>query len=743
MKNVPKKTLIAKKKAEMTADEYFESKSFKDHLVEMFKFMTRCKKKPLITYGNFGDETAGTDGRQVLLNWNNPIQKEFPTLKLKIQSVLGLFYHEIGHILFTDFTTDNGFVQEIKTEGKLNVKVDGLLEQEKEDLEYFLEIHPEYRGYISMKYHTIKNVIEDVWMEGKLAKDFPGNVKTALVMLRTKLVDTSPILKDMVENEDFKDSNISLNLVLCYASAGVIPNPHGLVTEHTILLDNMKPYIDAGIACDDVWGRIIHSSNILLCMWQTIKDEIEEQEEQERQQQQQQQNGQQQNGSNGSSSNQQSEQSSGGNENSSSSVSQKVAEQLKEKQQQQVSNSSNLNEEAKTSQHYRGEKAEKEKSEEKSASAGSEGSEKEESNATDTEGGLPASNDIREEVSDNLENSKRFSESQGKGTAEALNQGGEVNYEEMAFSTNDGIGSKVAASLEQCAEEVVNTQLLNDSQREFVKEINDIPFTNIHKGVRFDISRHTNVNDSDIKEYNSMGDVLKYSKALQKALEESLKRKPAGIDRRHWIGKGLDKNNLYDRQKKVFYKKNIPNESSLAVSVLIDQSGSMGGRKIIEATRLSVVLEDFCRNFNIPLSITGHSWRGHCVNYDIYKDFDDIDGKDKYRLMQISSRGCNRDGAALQYCGEHLLKRPEEKKLLILISDGQPNANEYYGEAAKEDLKAIKKHLKNRGVELFAAAIDDDKEYIKAIYGNGFLDMSDLSKLPKTMVRLIESFMDI
>ena len=228
---------------------------------------------------------------------------------------------------------------------------------------------------------------------------------------------------------------------------------------------------------------------------------------------------------------------------------------------------------------------------------------------------------------------------------------------------------------------------------------------------------------------------------MQKALEQTLKRKPNDICRRQWIGKGLDKNNLYNRQKKVFYKKSIPAESNLAVSILIDESGSMSGRKIVEAVRMAVIIEDFCRNFNIPLSIAGHNW-SRCVEYDVYKDFDEIDGKDKYRLMQIDSKSCNRDGAALQFCGEHLLKRPEDKKLLILISDGQPNADEYRGVKAKEDLKAIKRNLRKRGVELFAAAIDDDKEYIKAIYGDGFLDMSDLSKLPKTMVRLIENYMD-
>lgn len=735
-----KSKLVAKAKEKMTEQEYFESREFYDHLVEMFKFMTRCEKKANILIQDMGNGmTAGTDGMSVFLNWNSSIQKKFPTFKLKVLSVIGMFYHEVGHMLYTDFDTINYYVNRIKNDGIFDTVVASMLQQEKEDVEYFLQLKPEYKRYVYLVYRNILNIIEDIWMENKICQEFQGTIKNAITINRIRITEDKPTLKRMIDDER-GDASIVSNLILCYASSGLIPNPHNLHTEHIDVLNLAKPYVDAGISANEVWGRINAATNVFLCMWQIIKDEIEEKEEEEQEQNDTGSGNEgDENGANDKKQNGQQQ----------SETRNNVAEQLSQKVQRETEKSSNDEEEASTSQFYRGKKAEKSSSEE--TENNSESTEKsleltENGNADEeeTEAKLEneiGGNDLRETIQEKLENAPRFAETSGSSDGD-LNQGGTIEYVESEFCTNDGIGLKVEKTINACAEEIVNRQLLEESEKELVQEVADVPFTNNHKGVNFRINRHKNVYPGDIEEYNNMKDVLKYSRALQKALEETLKRKPTEISRRQWIGKGLDKNNLYDRQHKVFYKKNIKSETNLAVSILIDESGSMSGRKIVEAVRMAVILEDFCRNFNIPLSIAGHNWYD-CVEYDIYKDFDEIDSNDKYRLMQISSKSCNRDGAALQFCGEHLLKRPEETKLLILISDGQPNADNYGGERAKEDLKAIKKNLKSRGVDLFAAAIDEDKQYIKAIYGDGFLDMSDLRKLPKTMVRLIESRMNI
>ena len=110
-------------------------------------------------------------------------------------------------------------------------------------------------------------------------------------------------------------------------------------------------------------------------------------------------------------------------------------------------------------------------------------------------------------------------------------------------------------------------------------------------------------------------------------------------------------------------------------------------------------------------------------------------------MMDMSARNGNRDGAALRFVAEHLDKRPELQKLLIIISDGQPAAYGYSGTEAEADLRGIKKEYEKKGIRLFAAAIGSDKENIKRIYKDGFLDITDLEKLPKNMTLLVKQYL--
>ena len=121
-----------------------------------------------------------------------------------------------------------------------------------------------------------------------------------------------------------------------------------------------------------------------------------------------------------------------------------------------------------------------------------------------------------------------------------------------------------------------------------------------------------------------------------------------------------------------------------------------------------------------------------------YAEFDSIDGNDKYRLMDISARNDNRDGAALRYVAEQLFKRQEEVKLLILVSDGQPAADGYYGSAAEEDLRGIKQEYRRKGILFVAAAIGDDKANIERIYGDSYLDITDLNQLPVKLTTIVK-----
>jgi hypothetical protein len=182
-------------------------------------------------------------------------------------------------------------------------------------------------------------------------------------------------------------------------------------------------------------------------------------------------------------------------------------------------------------------------------------------------------------------------------------------------------------------------------------------------------------------------------------------------------------------------------ERGVVFSILVDESGSMYER-IEAATKATLTFYLFCQKCGLPCSVVGHTSVYGTVDLVLksYADFDTPDSMDKYRICSIFPKSENRDGAAIEYVGNRLLKRPEKKKILISISDGRPAATGYTGNAACEDTKKRVSELRRQGVTVFTAAVGDDKDQIQKIYGEGFMDISDLSLLPQQLLDLAKRF---
>ena len=145
---------------------------------------------------------------------------------------------------------------------------------------------------------------------------------------------------------------------------------------------------------------------------------------------------------------------------------------------------------------------------------------------------------------------------------------------------------------------------------------------------------------------------------------------------------------------------------------------------------------------NIPNMIVGHDANSGMVELDIYSNFTStVTEKERLSLASMDTSGCNRDGCALRLCADLLAKRPERIKLMIVISDGAPNDTGYKGFAAQEDIRTVVAEYRRKGLLIYGAAIDDDKEIIEKLYGQGFLSIQNLNNLPRTLIRLIQRHM--
>ena len=307
-----------------------------------------------------------------------------------------------------------------------------------------------------------------------------------------------------------------------------------------------------------------------------------------------------------------------------------------------------------------------------------------------------------------------------------------------------GYVSQAAEDMErimtQLAEDAAYASYEQELSEELQAESDKIRYGNAHRGVHVNVNRMGYVDPVYMAAYQKVAPpLLLISKRLQKQVSQILKDyKEGGKLDNLPMGKRINVRNAVRNDGRLFYKLKLPNDrTDIAVAILNDESGSMSSaNRITYARSASIILHDFCKGLDIPVAIYGHTEFDDVELY-AYAEFDSIDNKDQYRLMDMSARSNNRDGAALRYVAERLMTRPEAIKLLIVISDGQPWARKYNGTEAEADLRGIKKEYSAKGIQMFAAAIGSDKPDIQRIYGDGFLDITNLEKLPVNLGRLI------
>ena len=330
--------------------------------------------------------------------------------------------------------------------------------------------------------------------------------------------------------------------------------------------------------------------------------------------------------------------------------------------------------------------------------------------------------------------------------SEPMGGGIEVNRDYLPELSNT-VEAEMERLLDTMAEKTVCQELEQDRLRELNQEAQSISYGDIHKGVAIRVNRMTEVPPEMVTQYNAIaGPLLAISKQLQKSLLRQLRDQQRGGKQTGLLmGRRLDAHALFRSDGKVFTKNALPIQPpEMAVGLLLDESGSMASCDRATYARASaIILYDFCQALRVPVMVYGHSTGASGVELYSYSEFDAIDREDKYRLVDISARGSNRDGAALRFVAERLSHRPEELKLLILVSDGQPADTGYYGTAAEEDLRGIQQEYRRKGILFVAAAIGDDKENMERIYGDSFLDITDLNQLPVKLTQVVKRFLRV
>ena len=195
------------------------------------------------------------------------------------------------------------------------------------------------------------------------------------------------------------------------------------------------------------------------------------------------------------------------------------------------------------------------------------------------------------------------------------------------------------------------------------------------------------------------------------------------------------------------------------VALLLDNSGSMRGRPVMLAAMSADILARTLERCGVKCEVLGFTtkeWKGgqarqrwqadgkprqpgrlNDLRYIIYKDADESYRRTKRLFALMLKEGLlkeNIDGEALLWAEQRLVRRPEQRKILMVISDGAPvddstlsvNPSHYL----ESHLKAVIQRVEERGqIELSAIGIGHDvtRYYHRAI------TLSDAEDLAEAM----------
>ena len=322
---------------------------------------------------------------------------------------------------------------------------------------------------------------------------------------------------------------------------------------------------------------------------------------------------------------------------------------------------------------------------------------------------------------------------------------GQEDGTDMPVKTVD-VDAKLYDLIAELAKEKAVAQMQQETWRDLLRQLEEMSFKAGHREVRKVLKRSPVILDSTREVYKLYGpQVKKVMRRLKVHVYPVLKKQETRVEHKLWMGRRLDVRNVANPLGTVFEKKNQKGqEPSTALAVLVDMSESMTGQRMEYAKFAALCLYEFCRKTGIPITIYGHHTDGHSHRrleaetvflHSLAEYMPEAD--DPYRILQMQPAGSNRDGTALLFMGNKLLQRREKHKILVIISDGLPNATQYRGKAAQKDLMQIKRDLTKEGVTFLAAAIGTDQEAIKEIYQEAFLDISDMEKLPVLLAKQI------
>ena len=381
----------------------------------------------------------------------------------------------------------------------------------------------------------------------------------------------------------------------------------------------------------------------------------------------------------------------------------------------------------------------------------------EDSDSKDKQKKEEATKDTSSEEDNNNQNTDPSKDSDNRESASDLN----VVENDFEFSDKNNDSSK-----KEIEQNEANPSAIRENQKNLIKEKYKI-FTSEYDEVKN--AEELEVESEIIRLRKNLDQQLTNLQSLVAKLANKLQRQLLAKQNRSWdfdLEEGvLDPSKLsrvitdpfhslaYKIEKKTEFKDTV-------VTLLIDNSGSMRGRPISVAAICADILSRTLERCSVKVEILGFTtknWKGgksrekwnaenkpanpgrlNDLRHVIYKSADKPWRQSKKNLGLMLKEGLlkeNIDGEALLWAFKRIAARKEERKILMVISDGAPvddstlsvNSGDYLEKHLKHTVKWIEE---NSNIEILAVGIGHDvtRYYKKAI------KIADVQELGDVMI---------
>ena len=209
---------------------------------------------------------------------------------------------------------------------------------------------------------------------------------------------------------------------------------------------------------------------------------------------------------------------------------------------------------------------------------------------------------------------------------------------------------------------------------------------------------------------------------------ESTKRKPKqyGLSGKKIAASKLVKMSFGD--PKIFRKKSEEAAVNTAVVIMVDASGSMGGEKQAICSEASFALHNTLYGLPGVSACTAiFAGTGGRKEVSMLTNFDE---KPTSQMFNQPSNGGTPMAAALWAARALLLNRPEPRKILLVLTDGEPDS--------RERAKTTSERLESEGIEIGAIGIIH--EGVKHIWPNHKI-INNIKELPPAVFGVMQEML--